>query len=223
MASDADDSWPPGNISAMIAEMRADPTSPHWNRVRLCVYSFARRYSVRSNECLADAEDITQDVVAILAMPGKLEAFGRKAHNDTANSEEEQVLPAAFLAWLAVITRRRWLNFTRYVKARPDLASRTSVPNNDEEDTSLMSPDPHADVTHIVEEAMLLEAVTEFLQTLHQQGKETARKVDQLMLLATSTMSYEDVAQRFNCRATQVRDAVHTIRSKLRTKFNIQE
>jgi RNA polymerase sigma factor (sigma-70 family) len=224
MTSDADVSWPPGNISAMIAEMRADLTSPHWIQVRLRVYGFARQYNVGSHECLTDAEDITQDVMWMLTRPGKLEAFGRKARVDPAKPGDEQVLRTAFLAWLAVMTRRRWWNFMRYVKARPDLASRASAANDDDDDDpTLMTPDPQADVTHIVEETMLLEAVTDFLRTLQERGPETARKVEQLLLQATSTMSYEEVARQFNCKATQVRDAIHNIRAKLRAQFSLQE
>ena len=224
MTSESEDTWPPGDIRAMLAEMRADLTSPHWNHVRLRVYGFARRYNIDSNEYFANAEDITQDVMATLSEPGKLEAFGHVAGTDAIRPDDEKVLRAAFLAWLAVITRRRWSNFRRWVQARPDLASRTSVANdNDDDDTSLLTPDPHADVPLIAEVSLLLEAVLEFLRTLRERSPETARKVEQLLLLATSTMSYEEVARQFNCKAPQVRDAVHNIRSKLRAEFSIQE
>lgn len=223
MTSDTDDSWPPGNIRAMIAEMRADLASPHWNHVRLRVYSFARRYSMGSNECLADAEDITQDVMTVLASPGKLETFGRNTQDDATGSEHEKVLRAAFLVWLAVITRRRSSNFRRYVMARPDLAARASAASDDDDDDLLVAPDLKADVPLIVEETMLLEAVADFLRTLQERGPESARKVEQLLLLATSTMSYEDVARQFNCKVTQVRDAVHNVRAQLRARFSITE
>lgn len=223
MAPEDDDSWPPGDIHTMLVEMRSNLASPHWGRVRLQVYSFARRCNEGAHAWLADADDITQEVMETIAKPGKLEAFGRTASADPLRPGEEPELRKAFLAWLATITRRRWMNRRRYFDARPDLTSRVSMPKGDEDDAPLEIPDTHANVTDIVDGKMLLESVIDFLKSLQRRDAESARKVAELMLVVTTNSSYEDVAERFQCKTTQVRDAVHSIRSQLRAHFGAQE
>src|SRR5262249_47472578 len=120
--------WPPDDVSPMLVEMRSDPMSPHWQRVRLLVHAFARRFGERSNTYLDDADDLTQQVMEILVTPGKLETFGHVSAAGSAGADGARpLLRKAFLAWIAIVTRHAWQNRARYYRARPDLALRDNV------------------------------------------------------------------------------------------------
>src|SRR5262249_15254525 len=219
--------WPPDDIHGMLAEMRSDHASAHWERVRWQVLVFARRYGERSGTYLDNADDLTQQVMELLLKPGKLEAFGRETDTrDTSLSQERPLLRQRFLAWLAIITRRTWQNRARYYDARPDLASHGEGAGGEragvvyvgggDEHARWEPPDPQADVAERVDWRLLLESVVSWMATLQTEDEVGARKVAQLLLVATSGVSYEEVARRFDCKVTQVRDAVHSIRLRLR-------
>src|SRR5262249_18397274 len=148
---------------------------------------------------------------------------------DTSLSQERPLLRQRFLAWLAIITRRTWQNRARYYDARPDLASRGEGAGGEragvvyvgggDEHARWEPPDPQADVAERVDWRLLLESVVSWMATLQTEDEVGARKVAQLLLVATSGVSYEEVARRFDCKVTQVRDAVHSIRLRLRSLF----
>src|SRR5262245_23727404 len=117
MGSDDDAPWPPDDISDMLAEMCSDHTSLHWQRVRLLVHAFARRFGERSSTYLDDADDLTQQVMEILVTPGKLETFGRASAAGSISADGQRPpLRKAFLAWIAIVTRHAWQNRARYYR-----------------------------------------------------------------------------------------------------------
>lgn len=216
MALEDNGTWPIDDIYEMIAEMRSHPTSPHWDQVRRHVYKYASWYGKGSQRCTTDAEDITQEVMLILVTPGKLEDFGKTIDTEAVKAQVGPVLRRAFLAWLKTITYRRWQNYHRYVRARPHLKSQVPVVQVDSDEISLdiENPDPQGDIADTVEWRMLLEEVVEFLASLQKQDAANARKVAQLVHV-TAGMSYEEVAHHFNCKPTQIRDAIYSIRTQL--------
>jgi len=218
MPSDDGASWPPTDIPGMLAQVRADPDSPYWELLRRQVLAFAGAYGSRHGNAHDDPDDIAQEVMAILATPGKLEAFGHPrapVEDHAPPGEPHLILQRAFLAWLAQVTRRVWQGRNRYWQAR--IEGRGSIqplgpaPEEEAEDPA----DPSAEVPEQVLRALVLEAVWARLKELQHQSRRDAVKVLHFVLSAIQDVPHREIAQQFGCTQLQVGHSVFSIRRQL--------
>ncbi|HEY1387898.1 MAG TPA: RNA polymerase sigma factor [Ktedonobacterales bacterium] len=205
-----DSGWPPNNIPLMVQEMRRNPSSQHWAQLRHTVNGMASRYGHRASTYLDDADDITQECLAIICTPGKLDAFVAKA----ALVPPAQVRPM-FLGWLYVITKRVWIARKRYADRRPQIAAPPQRESPDETDALTDIPAPASSPDEIVLMSDWLKTIFKRLDTLATRGDWEASKVALLLSKALDGISYKDIADQYHLKESQVRDAIRNIREQL--------
>lgn len=205
-----DGGWPPNDILLMVQEMCRNPSSQHWAHLRHTVNRIASRYGHRASTYLDDADDITQECLAIICKPGKLEAFVARA----------ALVPPAqvrtmFLGWLYVITKRVWIARKRHADRRPQIVAPPQRESPDETDALTDIPAPASSPDDIMQMSDWLKTIFKYLDKLATRSDWEASKVALLLSKALDGISYKDIADQYHLKESQVRDAIRNIREQL--------